>query len=85
LSPSQKAAQRYRLKRAAMTPEQIAASNAHARALARKRRRRDPEGYRAKFRAIKVRYRRRKNDLLWGFSKSQSDRIALKRPLPECH
>jgi hypothetical protein len=52
-----------------------------ARALARakyaRRIARDPGGYRAKRRAIEARYRRRKNDLLWGFKKSQSDRIAF--------
>jgi len=73
------AAERYRLRRAAMTPEQIADSNAHANALARMRRKRDPErvraldrakyarrvardpeGYRAKRRAIEVRCHQKK-------------------------
>jgi len=45
------AAERYRLRRAAMTPEQIADSNAHANALARERRKRDPEHVRALDRA----------------------------------
>jgi hypothetical protein len=39
-----------------MTPEQLAASNAHANALARERRKRDP----TKRRAIEARYRQRK-------------------------
>jgi hypothetical protein len=60
----------------------------HARALDRakyaRRIARDPEGFRAKRRAIEARYRRRKNDLLWGFSKSQSDRIAL-NIRSQCH
>ena len=43
--------ERYRLRRAAMTPEQIADSNAHANALARERRKRDPEHARALDRA----------------------------------
>ena len=63
LSPSEKAAERYRLKRAAMTPEELASFNAHANTLARERRRRDPEGRRA----IEAAYRRRKADRLWGF------------------
>jgi hypothetical protein len=78
LSPTQKAAQRYRLKRAAMSPEQLAASNTHVNTLARERRRRNPEGRKA----IEARYRRRKRDLLWGFGRSQSDRIASRRSLP---
>ena len=45
------AAERYRLRRAAMTPEQLAASNAHATTLARERRKRDPEHVRALDRA----------------------------------
>jgi hypothetical protein len=96
-------AERYRLKRAAMTPEQIAAYNAHANTLAKARRQRDPEkaralerakyarriardpeGYHAKRRVIDACRRRRKNDLLWGFSRSQSDRIAL-MSAPESH
>jgi hypothetical protein len=73
------AAERYRLRRAAMSPEQLAAFNAHTNTLARERRKadpehvralerakyvrrvaRDPEGYRAKRRAIEVRYHQKK-------------------------
>ena len=50
------AAERYRLRRAAMTPEQLALFNAHANTLARMRRKRDP----AKRQAIEARYRQNK-------------------------
>ena len=43
--------ERYRLKRAAMTPEQLALLNAHANTLARMRRKADPEHARALDRA----------------------------------
>ena len=47
----QRARERYRRKRSVMTPEQIAANNSHANALAKQRRWEDPERVRTLERA----------------------------------
>jgi len=86
LSPSQIAARNARIVTLARMRRHRDPQKARALARAKYARRIacDRGGYRAKRRAIEARYRRRKNDLLWGFSKSQSDRIAL-NIRSQCH